>query len=83
MLLYPSFFSIQLLPLGLSNLTKFNYGLILCHVSAHSLIALSTLKHHYKAAPEDKQIWDAAYDAEFDGLNTLPTWELINEEQFR
>ncbi len=43
---------------------------MLRHVSAHgltSLIALSSLKHHAKMSPEDKAIWGAAYDEEYDG----------------
>jgi hypothetical protein len=32
--------------------------------------------------PEDKQIWDTAYDEEYDGLELLPTWEVITEEQY-
>jgi len=33
--------------------------------------------------PSDKLIWDAAYDEEYDGLVSLPTWEVISEAQFR
>jgi len=33
--------------------------------------------------PSDKAIWDSAYEEEFDGLSSLPTWEIISEEQFR
>jgi hypothetical protein len=33
--------------------------------------------------PSDKLIWDAAYDEEYDGLVSLPTWEVISDEQFR
>ena len=33
--------------------------------------------------PEDKIIWDQAYDEEFDGLSSLPTWEILTEAQFK
>jgi hypothetical protein len=33
--------------------------------------------------PTDKTIWDAAYDEEFDGLASLPTWQVVNEDQFK
>jgi hypothetical protein len=32
--------------------------------------------------PNDKNIWDTAYDEEFDGLASLPTWQ-ITEDQFK
>jgi hypothetical protein len=31
----------------------------------------------------DKYIWDATYNEEFDGLTSLPTWEAVIEEQFK
>jgi predicted component of type VI protein secretion system len=31
----------------------------------------------------NKQIWDAAYNEEFDGLAGIPTWEIVTESQFR
>jgi len=30
----------------------------------------------------DKIIWDAAYSEEYDGLTSLPTWEVISEEKY-
>jgi len=30
----------------------------------------------------DQNIWTAAYDEEFDGLSSLPTWDIITEDQF-
>jgi hypothetical protein len=27
----------------------------------------------------DKNIWDAAYNKEYDGLAGIPTWEVITE----
>jgi hypothetical protein len=59
---------------------------VLRHVSAHglkSLVAPLSLKHHPKMDSNDKLIWDAAYDKEYDGLVSLPTWDIITEEQFR
>jgi hypothetical protein len=58
---------------------------VLHHVSAHglmSLVAPSSLKQHTKLTSTDKIIWDAAYSEEFDGLSSLPSWEIINEDQF-
>ena len=31
---------------------------------------------------EDKAIWDAAYDEEYDGLESLPTWQVLTEQQY-
>jgi len=47
-----------------------------------SLIAPASLKQHSKLSSQDKLIWDAAYDEEYDGLNSIPTWEVISEQQF-
>jgi hypothetical protein len=33
--------------------------------------------------PEDKIIWNNAHDEEYDGLVSLPTWEIFTEEKFR
>ncbi len=30
----------------------------------------------------DKLIWDAAYNEEYNGLVSLPTWDIITEEEF-
>ncbi len=59
---------------------------VLRHVSAHglkSLLAPNSLKHHRSLDPADKQVWDAAYDEEYDGLASLPTWEVITEAQYK
>jgi len=59
---------------------------ILRHVSAHgltSLVAPSSLKAHSTMSPSDKIIWDDAYFEEFDGLSSLPTWEVLTEKQFK
>jgi len=58
---------------------------VLRHVSAHglkSLIAPSSLKVHQTLDPTDKQVWDAAYDEEYDGLCSLPSWEVVTEDQY-
>jgi hypothetical protein len=55
------------------------------HVSAHGLkflIAPTSLKHHTKMDPNDKAIWDAAYDEEYVGLESLPTWEILTENEY-
>jgi len=59
---------------------------VLRHVSAHgltSLVAPSSLKHHNKMNDNDASIWNSAYDEEYDGLMSLPTWEVISEEEFK
>ena len=59
---------------------------VLRHVSAYglsSLLAPSSLRQHVKMSPGDKQIWDAAYDEEYDGLESLPTWEIVTEAQYK
>jgi hypothetical protein len=58
---------------------------VLRHVSAHglkSLVAPTSLRHHQKMDPADKLIWDSAYDKEYDGLASLPTWTVLTEEQY-
>jgi len=59
---------------------------VLRHVSAHglqSLLAPTSLKAHSKKDPEDKIIWNNAHDEEYDGLVSLPAWEIVTEEKFR
>ncbi len=59
---------------------------ILRHVSAHglaSLVAPTSLRMHSKLSSTDKQIWDDAYNEEYDGLSDLPTWEVLSESQFK
>jgi hypothetical protein len=59
---------------------------VLRHVSAHGLVSLippTSLKHHDKLESSDKIIWDSAYNEEFDGLVSLPSWEIITETQFK
>jgi hypothetical protein len=58
---------------------------VLRHVAAHglqSLIAPTSLKHHSKTSPSDQAVWNAAYDEEYDGLTSLPSWEVITEDQY-
>jgi len=31
----------------------------------------------------DKNIWKQAYDEEYDGLTSIPTWEVITEQEFK
>jgi hypothetical protein len=31
----------------------------------------------------DKAIWDDAYFEEYDGLASIPTWEIFTEAQFK
>jgi hypothetical protein len=33
--------------------------------------------------PVDKNIWDEAYSEEYDGLASIPTWEVLSEAQFK
>ena len=33
--------------------------------------------------PKDKEIWDAAYDEEIDGLKSRHTWDTISETEFQ
>jgi len=59
---------------------------VLRHVSAHglqSLIAPSSLKQHHTMSSSDKFIWDSAYSEEYDGLTSIPTWEVLTEHQFK
>ena len=59
---------------------------VLRHVSAHGLtqlVAPTSLKHLNKLPDSDQIVWNSAYDEEFDGLSSIPTWEVITEEQFR
>ena len=59
---------------------------VLRHVSAHglkSLVAPSFLQAHLKMSDSNKLIWDEALNEEFDGLSSLPTWEVLTETQFK
>jgi len=59
---------------------------VLWHVSAHglkSLLAPISLTSHHYMDPNYKIVWDTAYDEEYDGLESLPTWEVITEDQYK
>lgn len=49
----------------------------------YNLLAPTSLKNLNKLTSSDQAIWNAAYDEEFDGLSSIPTWEVISEEQFK
>jgi hypothetical protein len=34
-------------------------------------------------SPGDRHIWDSAHDEEYDGLESLPSWKIITEEQYK
>jgi hypothetical protein len=59
---------------------------VLRHVSTHGLTSLvvpSSLKSHLAMNMNDKTIWDNAYGEEYEGLASLPTWEVFTEKQFK
>jgi hypothetical protein len=58
--------------------------IVLCKVTAKNLrkMEATTLLKHHKLHPEDKLTWDAAYQAEYDGLCNIDTWEEISEEDY-
>lgn len=47
-----------------------------------SLIAPSSLKSHHSVSSNDRVIWDSAYNEEYHGVKSRPTWEIITESQF-
>ena len=56
------------------------------HVSAHGLQTLVPPQSpcdHSSMSPSDKQIWDAAYLEEIQGLKERKTWETISENEFK
>ena len=55
------------------------------HVSAASLKNLDapTLIQMQSLIDTDKEAWNQAYDEEYDGLNSLPAWTPISEEQYK
>jgi len=58
---------------------------VLCHVTAYglsSLVAPSSLKQLPTMSQGDQDIWKEAYNEEFDGLSSVPTWDVITEDQF-
>jgi hypothetical protein len=58
---------------------------VLRYVSAHrlkSLVPSTSLKTQNTMDPGDKVIWNATYDEEYDGLVSLPMWEVISEDKY-
>jgi len=58
---------------------------VLRHILAYgfkSLIPPTSPKQHSKLDPNDKAVWDSTYDKEYDGLSSLPTWEVVSEETY-
>jgi hypothetical protein len=47
------------------------------------LVAPSSLKSHLSMNTNDKNIWDDTYGEEYEGLASLPTWEVLTEKQFK
>lgn len=59
---------------------------VLRHVSMHGLssfTAPSSLRSISKMSLGDQEIWWAAYDEEFDGLSSIPTWDVVTDDQFK
>ena len=55
------------------------------HVSAaglSNLIPPTSVDSHTKMSPKDKEIWDAAYSEEIEGLLDKGTWETITEADY-
>eukprot|EP00957_Ditylum_brightwellii_P146374 11144841-Ditylum_brightwellii.AAC.1 len=54
------------------------------HISAQELSSLTapTLLQHVKLARQDKEIWDKSYEAEYQGLERLNTWNVISETEY-
>ncbi len=48
-----------------------------------SLVAPSSLKSLLSMSSNDQRIWEDAYSEEYDGLASLPTWEVLTEHQFK
>jgi hypothetical protein len=46
-------------------------------------VAPTSLKAHHSLDPGDKTIWNAAYDEEHDGLESIPTWEIVTEAPYK
>ena len=44
--------------------------------------AAPSLLQHHKLNQNDRNIWDAAYTAEYEGLQNIKTWELITEDEY-
>ena len=57
---------------------------VLCHVSTANLQNMDTptLLKMNTMNPNNKKIWEVAYDEEY-GLENLPAWTSISESEFR
>ena len=73
-----------------SLLTNFcSRGTLRCivanNISAANLTSheVPTLLQHHYLPPVDRQIWDAAYAEEYDGLASLPAWECVTEQEYQ
>ena len=68
-----------------SNVIAYNWKLVARHISAKTLDNLQapTLVRHRLLTPNDKKLWDAAYDEEYDGLQNLPAWDIISEAEYK
>ena len=49
----------------------------------HNQQTPSSLLNHYKLHPNDKSIWDQAYEQEYQGLQDIDTWEYISETDYQ
>jgi hypothetical protein len=48
-----------------------------------SLLQAPTLLKHNKLDPDDEEIWNEAYRSEYEGLQSIDTWEVISEEEYQ
>jgi hypothetical protein len=48
-----------------------------------SLLQAPTLLKHRSLNPEDEKIWNDAYRSEYEGLQSIDTWEVISESEFQ
>ena len=55
-------------------------------VSARDLVSMeapTSLLKHAKLHPTDRTTWDLSYKEEYEGLQSLDTWEVITEDQYQ
>jgi deoxyuridine 5'-triphosphate nucleotidohydrolase len=48
-----------------------------------SLLQAPTLLKHKTLDPNDEHIWNEAYRSEYEGLQSIDTWEVISEDEFQ
>ena len=75
------------IPFAHLNLIRQTQGLheaVAHHVSAANLQNLDppALINHSCLSSSDKEIWDQAYNEEFDGLQKNPTWLTLTQAEF-